>query len=67
MLLNAKLFSHYCEENGKPTIMDWMKISKAGYNLFRSSIAFYRSIKKVIIPPSSKINLDLLMLLCQGM
>ncbi len=55
MLLNFKLFSCLCEENGKP-IMDWMKISKAEINQFTSSATCYRAVKKVTIPPSSKFN-----------
>jgi len=31
MLLDVKLFSFNCEENGRP-IMDWTKISKADFN-----------------------------------
>jgi len=60
MLLDVKLFSCYCEENGKP-IMDWTKNSKADFN----SIALYREVEKVTIPPFPK--QDLLMLLYQGM
>jgi len=55
MLLNLKLFIHFCEENGKP-IMDLMQISKAEFNQFRSSAACYRAVKKVAIPPSSKFS-----------
>ncbi len=55
ILLNIKLFSCYCEENGKP-IMDWSKISKAQYELFRSSSACYKAVEKVTILPSSKSN-----------
>jgi len=55
---NIKLFRCYCEENGKPNI-DWMKMSKAEYRLFRSSIACYKGSKKVTNPPtSSTINLS---------
>jgi len=55
MLLNLKLFSCYCEENGKP-IMDWTNISKAHFEQFWSSITCYRAIEKVAIPLSSKFN-----------
>ncbi len=51
MLLDVKLFSCYHEEKGKP-IMDWTKVSKADFN----SIALYREVEKVTIPPSSKFN-----------
>jgi len=57
ILLNLKLFSYHCEENGKP-IMDWTRLFKAQFEQFRSIIAYYRAIKKVTIPPSSKINLS---------
>jgi len=56
MLLNFKLFSCFCEENGKP-IMDWrMKISKAEINQVTSSATCYRAVKTVTIPPSCKFN-----------
>jgi len=51
-----KLFSCFCEENGKPT-MDRTKISKAEYDQFRSTAACWRGIENVTNPLSSKSNL----------
>jgi len=46
MLLNVKLFSSYCEENGRP-IIDWTSISKADFK----SVVLYMEEEKVTIPP----------------
>jgi len=48
-----KLFSCYCEDNGEP-IMDWMKVSKAQFDQFRSSSECMWGIEKVTIPSSPK-------------
>jgi len=51
-----KLFSCYCENNGE-SIMDWMKVSKAQFDQFRSSNACMWGIEKVTIPPCPKTRL----------
>jgi len=51
MLLHIKLFSAYCERNGRP-IVDWTKVTKADFN----SILLYMEEEKVTIPPFSMVR-----------
>jgi len=51
-----KLFSCYCEDNGEP-IIDWMQVTKAQFDQFRSSSACMWGIEKVTIPPCPKTRL----------
>jgi len=58
-----KLFSCYFEDNGEP--INWMQVTKAQFDQFRSSKACMWGVKKVTIPPSLRQGLR--MLLFQGM
>jgi len=50
-----KLFSCYCEDNGEP--IDWMQVTKAKFDHFRSSSACMQGVEKGTIPPSPKTRL----------